>query len=192
MSIKPILLAFLLLSCQTIAIKTAPKKQNTSPSPRAIKLNETFFESLHNAKYKDIESLLEKHKREYLKTPTDSLTASHIGFLHIWKLSERAKNKKLEASITDNASLCKKYFTEAYELKNDPRYLGFKASCILAEASIHHIEKREKKRILYDEKAVSDWPEFNYFTAGYVFSNTDWNSKIYKGLEMQWKTRYLH
>ena len=35
--------------------------------------------------------------------------------------------------------------------------------------------------------AVTDWPEFNYFTGGYVLNNQPWDTDLFDlGIEWQW------
>ena len=86
----------------------------------------------------------------YLQAPTDAETAAHIGFLHTWRLSERARPATTPASITDDAVLARRYFDEAVALNPaEARYRGFQAGLVLAEASIHQDEKlRELVRLL--------------------------------------------
>ena len=69
-------------------------------------------------------------KAAYLANPNDAVTAAHIGWLHIWRLSERARlGHGVGPDITDHAVLARKYFEEAVRLHpGEARYLGFYAS----------------------------------------------------------------
>ena len=65
-------------------------------------------------------------KEAYLENSKDPELAAYVGFLHIWRLSERSRLKQIPPEITDNAVLSRKYIGEAVSLDpSDARYLGF-------------------------------------------------------------------
>jgi hypothetical protein len=109
-----------------IAVALAPKKvaaQTRTESARQA--DEVFWQTLHGGQYDSIGQALEVLTPEYLKTPDDAVTAAHIGWLHIWRVSERSRLASVPATITDDIRLARKYFQEAVAL--DPaeaRYLG--------------------------------------------------------------------
>jgi hypothetical protein len=53
-------------------------------------------------------------KAAYLENPHDAKVAAHIGFLHIWRLSERRRLETIPPQITDDAVLARKYFGGRY------------------------------------------------------------------------------
>tara|TARA_B100001094_G_scaffold245375_1_gene241824 strand:+ start:444 stop:1466 length:1023 start_codon:yes stop_codon:yes gene_type:complete len=187
--IASVIVSLAMTSCATIAVMVAPPKQRVQhKSPSAKILNRAFFAAMHSGDYELIPELLHRHKQEYIKNPGDAVTASHIGFLHIWALSERNRMATYPASVIDHASMCEKYFTEAVALSpEDPRLLGFKASCILAEASIHNDEASRREGYFMLHSARDAWPEFNNFTAGYVLSGQEHDSDLFQeGIDFQW------
>jgi hypothetical protein len=42
---------------------------------------------------------------------SDALTASHVGWLHIWRISKRERMTKVRPTIPDEAVLARKYFS---------------------------------------------------------------------------------
>mgnify|MGYP003684908201 FL=1 len=176
-------------SCSTIAQWAAPDKIHKPSHKKEYKLAEKFFwSSFHGGKYKKIPDLLYIYKKMYNENPNNYKVAARLGFIHTWALSERRRLKKIGPTIIDHASLCKKYFTEAYGMKKDARYRGFLASCILAEAEIHKDERNTRRGFFMMKDAIDDWPEFNYFTGGYVLANQEWNSDLFQlAIDWQWE-----
>ncbi|KJV06305.1 hypothetical protein [Methylocucumis oryzae] len=177
-------------SCAYIAIKSAPSKHDTVTRSRAaLKADALFWQIFHAGEYEKISNALESMTAAYLDAPNDSVTAAHLGWLHIWRLAERSRLQEIPSFITDDAVLAHKYFHEAVRLNPlDARFLGFLGSSIVAEGTIHKDEKlvREGYYLLVD--SISEWPEFNFFTAGYMMSSQPANSSQFQeGLEWQWR-----
>jgi hypothetical protein len=188
----PVMVASCLLgvSCGYVAEHTAPKKHaSTTRTALAVQADELFWATLHHGEYQQIPSALEALNGAYFTSPTDAVTAAHIGFLHIWRLSERHRLEAVPASITDDAVLARRYFEEAVALKPDePRYLGFLASATLAEGSIHQDQRLTRRGYFMLLDAIKAWPEFNLFTAGYVMSAQPADSSnFHQALEWQWR-----
>ncbi len=173
-----------------IAVQLAPrKKAATSRSEAATKADDLFWQTFHNGEYEKIQPALEVLTAAYLQTPADAKTAAHIGWLHIWRLSERARLNSIPATSTDDAVMARKYFTEAVTLDpSDARYLGFLAASILAEGGIHRDEKVTREGYFMLRDSIRAWPEFNLFTAGYVMSQQPADSPRFReGLEWEWR-----
>lgn len=185
------LFTLLFMSCAKIAVMTAPKKTMSSErSQNAIDADEFFWTHFHAGDYDRIDDIMTRLKAAYLENPRDWQTASHIGFTHSWKLSERSRLPKIPPSITDDAELARFYFAEAHKLfPKDPRVLGFLADMTIASGSIHHDEKRIREGYYLGLDAIRQWPEFNLFTLGYVMSTKNADDERFKeALEWQWKT----
>ena len=183
--------ATLLGGCAFIAEQTAPAKQpSVARTEAAQRADALFWKTLHGGDYDGIPRALEALKGAYLQSPTDPVNAAHVGFLHVWRIAERARLDALSPSITDDSALARRYFSEALALQpGEARYQGFLATTMLAEASIHKDEKLKRRGYYAMQDAVDAWPEFNLFTAGYVFSNQAADSSQFKeGLQMQWRT----
>jgi len=117
------------------------------------------------------------------------VSAAHVGWLHIWRLSERARLSSIPATLTDDAMLSRRYFQEAVALDpTDARYLGFLAGATLAEGNIHQDERLTRRGYFMMQDAIKAWPEFNLFTAGYVMSTQPVESERFKqALQWQWQ-----
>jgi hypothetical protein len=173
-----------------LAEHTAPKKHAaTSRSQLAVSADELFWSTLHEAKYDQIAPALEAETAAYLSAPNDAVAGAHAGWLHIWRLSERQRLAAMPATITDDATLSRKYFQEAVALNpDDARYLGFLASATLAEGSIHKDEAETRRGYYLMLDAIKAYPEFNLFTAGYTMSGQPADSDGYKqALNWQWQ-----
>jgi hypothetical protein len=176
--------------CGYVAEHTAPKKQPaTSRTPQALSADELFWSTLHGADYEHIAPALEAETAAYLGGTNDAVATAHVGWLHIWRLSEKQRLTAVPATITDDATLSRKYFQEAVALNpNDARYLGFLASATLAEGSIHQDEAETRRGYYLMLDAIKAYPEFNLFTAGYTMSSQPADSDRYKqALEWQWQ-----
>jgi hypothetical protein len=126
----------------------------------------------------------------YLANPRDALTAAHIGFSHVWRVSERARLPAQPATITDELVLARKYFSDAVRMEpHDERFRGFLATAELSEGSIHGDEKLTRRGYFDLMKAKDAWPEFNLFTAGYTMSGLPYiDGKYTDAVEYQWQT----
>jgi len=173
-----------------IAVWAAPdKRATTTRSAAATDADRLFWTTLHGGEYDRIPTALTAVKAAYLQNPNDAVTASHVGWLHIWRLAERARHAPARPEITDDAVLARKYFEEAVRLNpKEARYLGFYASLLMAEGSIHRDEKMVRRGFFAMKDAVAAWPEFNYFTAGYSMSTLPVESERFRdALEYQWR-----
>jgi hypothetical protein len=173
-----------------IAVWLAPEKTPSSlMSEKARSANAKFWEVLHGGRYDDLPDVIEALTAAYLDDPRDAETAAHIGFSHVWRLSERARIDRLPATITDHAVLARKYFSEAVRLApHDDRYKGFHAGMELAEGTLHGDEKLMRRGYFDLMAAIEGWPEFNLFTAGYIMSRLPFDDKRYaEAVAYQWQ-----
>ena len=179
-----------LTGCEQVAVMTtAPKQKIESSSESAHKAERYFWSTLHRGNYQDIDHAVRLLMIAYLKNPNDPTLAAHLGFLHIWKITERNQRIK-DPLIPDEIILAKKYFSDAVELDPDNAiYEGFLGDSQLVEGQIFQ-DKREQVHGYFTLKhAIAQWPQFNYFTAGYPMSTLSADTKQYKeALEWQWKT----
>ena len=177
--------------CGPLAVWSAPEKtRSVARTPAAEQADTLFWSRLHAGAYDQIPQSLTALKAAYLVNPNDPVTAAHIGFMHIWRLAERARIPSGPGpEITDDAVLARKYFEEAVRLDpGDARYLGFYASLLMTEGTIHKDDKLTRRGYYTMREAVTAWPEFNYFTAGYGTSALPYDSPRFKeALEAQWR-----
>lgn len=185
------LIAALLTGCENIAVHFSPKKQaEVSRSRIAMSAEKQFWETLHHGRYNEIPAANRLLMAAYLDNPNDPNLAAHLGFLHIWKIAERYREKFVEPTIVNDIILAKKYFSDAVKLdSDDARYLGFLGASQLIEGKIFLDEPQQTRGYFTLKRAINEWPEFNYFTAGYVMSSLPPKSEHFKeGLEWQWLT----
>jgi uncharacterized membrane protein len=173
-----------------MAVWLAPgKTPSANMSEKAKQANAKFWDALHGGRYEELPLVLDALTAAYLENPRDAQTAAHIGFSHVWRLSEHARLDTQSATITDELVLARKYFSEAVRLApDDERLKGFLASMELGEGSLHGDEKLTRRGYFDLMKAKDAWPEFNLFTAGYVMSRlplTD--SKYADAVGYQWQ-----
>jgi hypothetical protein len=159
---------------RSIAISMAPKKRATpSRSAEAIAGDSLFWETLHGGAYHQLARAIAALTRAYVAAPADAATASHVGWLHIWRVAEAGRLDSAPASITDDIVLSRKYFQEAVALDPaDARKLGFLGGSMVAEGTVDRNEKLIRRGYYTMRDAIDAWPEFNLFTAGFVLSRT--------------------
>jgi tetratricopeptide (TPR) repeat protein len=183
---------FLLLSaCENIAVLFTPQKKPTTVNDTLTNTAEnTFWQTLHQGNYNNINNATRLLMAAYLNNPNDPKLAAHLGFLHIWQLTERYRKQPISPGIVDNIILSKNYFSDAVQLApEDARYLGFLGDSQLVAGKIFNDEREQVRGYFTLKKAIRMWPEFNYFTAGYVMSSLPFQSDHFKeGLAWQWAT----
>lgn len=185
----------LLSGCTTLyekfALMSTPYKEPVASCSELSRIAERkFWEVLHNGDYASIPETTKLLTAAYLENPNDPKLAAHLGFIHIWKITERAREQHIPPTITDHIILAKKYFADAVELNpNDARFHGFLGDSMLVIGQIYHDKREEVRGYFQLLHSIRMWPEFNYFTAGYPMSTLDPDSKHFKeGLMWQWKT----
>ncbi len=179
-----------LTGCGFFAVHFAPEKLPSKTRTHAAEqADDLFWKTLHSGQYDQIPTVLNALTAAYLKDSGDAITAAHVAWMHSWRFSERTRMTETPATITDHAVLSRKYFEEAVRLNpDDARYLGFLGGLTVAEGSIHKDEKLVRKGYYILFGSIRAWPEFNYFSAGYVMSQLPSDSeKFREGLEWQWK-----
>jgi len=175
---------------QTALLMTPSKKPVNSNTALANAAEKNFWVTLHQGNYNAIPQTIDLLTAAYLQNPNDPSLAAHLGFMHIWKITERAREKNIPPTIIDEITLAKKYFSDAVLLNpTDARLQGFLGVSLLASGKIFQDEREQVHGYFTLKHAIALWPEFNYFTAGYPMSDLDPSSKYFKeGLEWQWKT----
>ena len=199
MLLRIVLLAIILplfmgCSMEKFALMKTPQKEARESDSKLSELAEkSFWETLHKGDYSNIPHVIKLLTAAYLENPHDPKLAAHLGFVHIWKITERAREKNPPPTITDHIILSKKYFADAVELKpEDARIQGFLGDTMLVIGQIYHDQREQVRGYFQLKRAIAMWPEFNYFTAGYPMSTLSPHSKQFKeGLEWQWKTMEL-
>ena len=189
-----IILTLLTVIGCTITVKTINNSKDISSINKKSELstfaNDYFWENFHKGNYEKIDSILHYLSASYIENPNNLESISHLGFTHIWALTERSKNDTISPTIIDHGTLALKYFGESYKLNTkDPRILGFLADVKMTVGNLSDDKKLSTEGYFDGKKSIHQWKEFNYFTVGYVLSQLHqdtWQFK--KALEWQWKT----
>jgi hypothetical protein len=162
--------------------------QRSNPAVRADSL---FWSVFHSGRYQAIPSVRRALTAAFLQNPADHQTASHLGFLHAWALAERARLTSRAPEITDHATLARRYFERALQhgATADARIQGFRAVFHLTEGTITRDSAMVSEGMSMARSAIEAWPEFNWFTVGYVLSARSHTSPQFaSALDMQWRT----
>ena len=189
-----LILCLLLASCEQFTLLNTPKKQaQTSHTALAQHAEKTFWDTLHAGNYTNIPEAERLLTAAYLENPNDPSLAAHLGFIHIWKITERQRQKNPPPTIVNDIILAKNYFADAVSLNpHDARTQGFLGDSLLVKGQIFANERDQVRGYFRLKHAIAMWPEFNYFTAGYPMSTLDVNSAQFKeGLAWQWQTLSL-
>lgn len=180
-----------LSGCAFVAEHTAPDKTPaTERTELARRADALFWDTLHAGRYDAIGRALELQTAAYLENPRDAVTAARAGWLHIWRLAESARLPQVPATITNDATLSRRYFEEAVRLApGEARYQGFLAALTVTEGTIHGDERAVRRGYYRLRDAIDAWPEFNLFTAGYTLARLPADSAGFReALDWQWRT----
>ncbi len=131
--------------------------------------NEYFWEQFHQGNYDSIPVILEKLNAAYLDNPNDIRTITHLGFTHMWAISEQQNIS--DPRVIEHATLAQKYFGESYKMNpRDTRVLSFLSSVKLVNGTISKDDGLLKDGYLNGQKAIREWKSFSAFSLGYTLS----------------------
>src|SRR5260370_41911066 len=121
--------ALLAGGCARCAVWSAPAKApGLERTPAARSADDLFWRTLHDGDYDKTPAALTALQAAYLGNPNDAVTAAHIGWVHIWRLGERARLDPVPPGITDEAGLSRRHFGGAVRPQpGDAHYHGFHA-----------------------------------------------------------------
>lgn len=159
-------------------------------APLAVTADSLFWRTFRSGAYDRIPQAMRVLKAAYLQNPADHRTAAKVGYLHAWQLAERARLEAVPPEITDHAVLARRYFDHAvaHSPRPDARLLGFDAVFRMSEGDIHRDEALWADGLARGRQAIRRWPEFNWFTVGYVLSARPDTSALFReAVEMQWR-----
>ena len=190
----PTLLAIGLLvagtGCDFFAVRFAPKKTaKTSSSPLALRAQAAFREALAQGRYDRLPESLRLLTAAYIENPRDPSVAFLLGMAHLWKISERAREARVEPTITDELILADRYLAEARRLNpGDARIPGFEGSVKMALGAIHQDEGVKRLGYFTLKNGIRRYPEFNLFTMSFVLSNAPReNARFAEAVDDAWK-----
>jgi len=173
------------------AISSAEKERpSITQSVTSKEANSYFWDNFHAGNYDSISQIIKKLNIALNENPNDLVSTEHLGFVHIWALSERQRLSSPDPSIAENLHLARQYFEKACKMdETDPRILGFFADMLLDEGFRLNNTKEQTEGLVTGLKAVKQWPQFNKFTIGYAFSALPPGDKNFKlGLKWQYES----
>ena len=74
--------------------------------------NSYFWQQFHLGHYEKIDSISYFLSAAYSENPNHLETVNHLGWVHVWALSERQKLTSIPPNIIDHGTLSLKYFGE--------------------------------------------------------------------------------
>jgi hypothetical protein len=165
---------------------TGPTMAPTESSQTA---DERFWSVLHGADYAAYPQALAAVEAALAESPEDPLQNAHLGWLHIWHLSEAASFGASPQEMSADLEFATRYFGHATELDpTEARYLGFYGSTLVVEGALLRDAGKAKVADSTLNRAVRMWPEFNLFTAAYIHSSDPYDSPRYAtALQRMWR-----
>jgi hypothetical protein len=147
-----------------------------------------FWDRFHSGDFAAIPEILDRLHAGLAERPDDPSLSRHVPWTHIWRLGELARGSVTPAELFESLAETRPAFARARDLNpDDPRVLGFLAGITLGEGIIL------RNPALYDEgtalfvEGIAAWPEFNYFSSGYILSQLPRDDPGFRlGLEQQW------
>lgn len=191
--ISIILTLFVVVGC-TVVVRTVNGNKKTNDVKKDSDLseyaNEYFWSNFHEGNYSNIDSVVYYLTSAYIENPNHLETVTHLGFTHMWALSEMNNLDTIPPTIIDHGTLALKYFGESYRLNpDDPRVLGFLAASKMTVADLSDDKKLSTEGYFNGKKSIHQWKEFNKLTIGYVMSQMHQDTWEYKkALKWQWET----
>lgn len=185
-----------LASCSApggIATATAPPKPaHVSPKPEASAAKAAFWQAFHAGRYEQIPQVLVQLTAAYLDYPYDPELALLVAHSHLWRVSERARDKETtgDPTVTDDLIVAAFYFDQAARLTpGDERIQGWLGSCELALGTVHNEQRLIRQGYFRTRDAMHAYPEFNGFTLGFTMSGADRKDERYsEALEAMWRS----
>lgn len=186
------IIALFITSCGIIVNLTDSKKNNGTivDSQISKEVNDYFWEQLHQGNYDSIPQIIAKLNLALANNPNDLITTAHLGFVHIWALSERQRLNEPKGDIIEHLYLSRRYFEEANKMNpHDPRFLGFLADLTIAEGNVLADKRTVVDGYFKGLKSIKMWPQFNQFAVGYILSTLDTtDANFHKAIEWQYQT----
>ncbi len=160
-----------------------------APTAAQRNANERFWAALHGADYAAYPAALAAVQAALVESPQDPVQNAHLGWLHIWHLSEAGSFATTPQDMGADLASATRSFQHAVELAPDEaRYLGFFATTLFLESAVNADAAGSRRAEAMMERAVQMWPEFNLFTAGYIHSSDPFDSPQYAtAMQQMWQ-----
>jgi hypothetical protein len=148
-----------------------------------------FWDRFHAGDYAAIPQILAGLSAALAERPDDPRLERHVAWTHVWRLGELARGAASGAEVATSLAVVGPAFVRARELNpGDPRVLGFLAAIRLNEGILFGDRARYDEGSALLGEGITAWPEFNYFSSGYILSQLPRGSAGFAlGLEQQWR-----
>jgi hypothetical protein len=148
-----------------------------------------FWDRFHAGDYAAIPQILAGLRAALVERPDDPRLERHVAWTHVWRLGELARGVATGAEVATSLAVTGPAFARARELNPaDPRVLGFVAAITLNEGILFGDSARYAEGSALFADGIRAWPEFNYFSSGYILSQLPRASPGFAlGLEQQWR-----
>jgi hypothetical protein len=176
-------LVILLFSSSTVL------HRNAGASFIESEASQFMWDQLHLGNYDSAFQIIAKLTSAWNKSSDDPTLNKHLGFVHLWKFSERERTAH-DTSVFRNVFISNYFFKKAIELDpGDDRIYSLQAATEMCEGAILKNDQQIRKGYFNGIEAVKKWPQFNRFALAAVVSVLDRNSLMYRrGLRYQWIT----
>lgn len=148
-----------------------------------------FWDRFRAGDYAAIPEILTHLEAALTERPDDPSFVRHVAWAHIWRLGELSRGLATGDELVASIAATRPRFARAYALNpDDPRVLGFLAGITLAEGIRFGDATLYAQGSALFDAGIAAWPEFNYFSSGYILSQLPRDSAGFQlGLEQQWR-----
>jgi hypothetical protein len=147
-----------------------------------------FWDRFHAGDYGAIPEMLRRLHDGLAERPDDPSLARHVPWTHIWRLAELSRGTATADQLFESLRETRPGFARARLLNpDDPRVLGFLAGITLGEGIVLGDTTLVDEGAALFVESIAAWPEFNYFSSGYILSQLPRDDPGFQlGLAQQW------
>jgi hypothetical protein len=133
--------------------------------------------------------VLERLQAALAGCPANPSLTRHVAWANVWRVAESARGNATTAELVQSLLAVRPAFALAWSLEpDDPRILGFLGSVTFGEGFTLANAPQQAEGLAMLDEAAAAWPEFNFFTAGYVTSELPQDSPGFqRALDYQWR-----
>jgi hypothetical protein len=148
-----------------------------------------FWDTLRAGTYGAIPDVLERLQAALAGCPGNPSLTRHVAWANVWRVAESARGNATTAELVQSLLAVQPAFALAWSLEpDDPRILGFLGSVTFGQGFTLANAAQQAEGLAMLDEAAAAWPEFNFFTAGYVTSELPQDSPGFqRALDYQWR-----
>ena len=157
--------------CVAIAVSLAPDREPQPASAATAEGDRLFAEAMLAGDYEGLPRTIEQLTRLSLENPRDGRLHLLLGMAHLWRVSEKDRLSPSSPRVTEHIVLARHYLGSARDLlPDDARVHAWNAGTILATSTLLDDQAQRRAGFFDMKKSIKRYPEFNLFSASYVFS----------------------